>query len=293
MEMFTPEVVRLHLARILNSSSFSESVVLTRFLTFIVNETLEGRSHELKEYTIAIDALKKDVDFNPQIDAIVRIHACRLRRALKEYYYEHGAEEDMQILLRKGSYIPTFVKNISDRSGDLLSGQEARHPTMASNGSNAKHRNALAILPFDDISETKIHTTFVRGLDAYLSTYLTTNPKLCLVSNLSSAHLPERIKDIREAGLYLNASFIVTGCVQFDKHFRLHVLLNACETGEQLWGMTMAKKDIEMADLFLLQEELVNSIGTSLNRVVEEYCQGGETPLAMSINTDEVVALGG
>jgi TolB-like protein len=288
MEVLTPEIVRLHLARILNSPSFSVSVVLTRFLTFIVNETLEGRSHELKEYTIAIDALKKDVDFNPQIDAIVRIHACRLRRALKEFYYEHGAGEDVQILLRKGSYVPAFVKNHSDHPSD----HDTIHMTVTPKGSNAKHRNVLAILPFDDISETKIHTPFVRGLDVYLSTYLTTNPKLCLVSNLSSSHLPDRIKDVREAGIYLNASFILTGCVQFDKHLRVHVLLNACATGEQLWGMTIGRKDVEMTDLFLLQEEIVDSIGASLNGVVEQYCQADAARVFSSMNINEVATVG-
>lgn len=287
MELFTPEIVRLHLARILASPPFAESVVLSRFLTFIVNETLGGRSHELKEYTIAIEALKKDADFNPQIDAIVRIHACRLRRALKEYYYEHDTGDVMQILLRKGSYVPTFVPNTSDRPVDTA------HNTVhvATDGNGSKLRNVLAILPFEDVSETKIHTSFVKGLDVYLSTYLTMNPNLCLVSNLSSAHLPERIKDVREAGVYLNASFILTGCIQFDKHLRIHVLLNMCSTGEQLWGMTMGRKDVEMSDLFLLQEEIVNSIGASLDRVVEKYTHGNRNGVSLDMNSDNVAAV--
>src|SRR5688572_27587924 len=104
----TEETIREHLNRILQTRAFSDSVVLTNFLTFIVNETLTGHSHELKEYTIGTNALKRDVDFNPQIDSIVRIHAGRLRRALKEYYYENGRDEQIEIVVPKGTYVPQF-----------------------------------------------------------------------------------------------------------------------------------------------------------------------------------------
>ena len=69
---------------------------------------MEGKGDELKEYTIAVHALKKESDFNPQLDSIVRIHAGRLRRALKEYYYEEGSADQIIIHIPKGSYIPAF-----------------------------------------------------------------------------------------------------------------------------------------------------------------------------------------
>ena len=61
------EVVR-QLDRVLASANFVHSSVLAKFLRHIVHETLEGRGHELKEYTIGVAALKKEIDFNPQID---------------------------------------------------------------------------------------------------------------------------------------------------------------------------------------------------------------------------------
>lgn len=45
-------------------------------------ETLNGNEQSLKEYIIGVNVLKKDPDFNPQIDSIVRIHAGRLRKYL-------------------------------------------------------------------------------------------------------------------------------------------------------------------------------------------------------------------
>ena len=61
------------LNRILSSNLFSRSSVLSNFLKFIVEETLEGNTDGLKEYTIAVSALGKSPDFNPQTDAIIRI----------------------------------------------------------------------------------------------------------------------------------------------------------------------------------------------------------------------------
>src|SRR4030095_2034535 len=55
--------------------------------------------------------LRKESDFNPQVDSIVRIHAGRLRRALKEYYYEEGKDDPIMISIPKGSYAPNFKLN--------------------------------------------------------------------------------------------------------------------------------------------------------------------------------------
>src|SRR5690349_12673871 len=104
------EVVR-QLDRVLASSNFLHSSVLAKFLKHIVVETIEGRGHELKEYTIGVAALKKDADFNPQIDSIVRIHAGRLRRALREYYQTEGVSDPIAIGVPKGSYVPVFEIN--------------------------------------------------------------------------------------------------------------------------------------------------------------------------------------
>ncbi len=91
MEKFTHNRIIDQVNRILTSSQIYNSNVLTEFLKYIINETLEGRSGELKEYTIGVAALRREIDFNPQLDSIVRIHAGRLRRALNDYYHEEGS----------------------------------------------------------------------------------------------------------------------------------------------------------------------------------------------------------
>ena len=82
--------IKAHLKRIVSTPAFKSSRILSGFLEFVTEKTLAGKEDEIKEYSIGISVLSRNIDFNPQLDAIVRIHAGRLRRALKEYYYDIG-----------------------------------------------------------------------------------------------------------------------------------------------------------------------------------------------------------
>src|SRR5262245_58448102 len=66
--------------------SFACSKRLCRFLRYIVRETVEGRGAALKEYQIGVDVCERPPDFDPKLDAIVRVEAGRLRAKLKQYY---------------------------------------------------------------------------------------------------------------------------------------------------------------------------------------------------------------
>jgi len=103
--------IQQQLQRIFADQTFAVSDILKRFLSFIVAETLEGRSNQIKEYTIGVNVLNKPQSFNPSQDAIVRIHAGRLRRALHYYYNGAGATDAIRIEMPKGSYLPYFVSN--------------------------------------------------------------------------------------------------------------------------------------------------------------------------------------
>src|SRR4030095_12568052 len=90
---FSEVFINQQVDRIFTDPQFAGSDILRRFLSFVVSETLSGRAHTIKEYTIGVKVLDKPADFKPQQDAIVRIHAGRLRRALNNYYKKSGAEE--------------------------------------------------------------------------------------------------------------------------------------------------------------------------------------------------------
>ena len=113
--MTTAGQIRNQLDRILASSAFDGAERAKAFLTFVVTTALDGRSEEIKESVIAVEALARRTNFDPKTDPIVRVEAGRLRARLKSFYESQGANDAIVIGLPKGSYIPEFSER-SDRS---------------------------------------------------------------------------------------------------------------------------------------------------------------------------------
>lgn len=103
------ESERQALAAVLSSELFDRSKSLSRVLTYICQRHFEGQSSEIKEYSIAVEALGRPADFDQKKDAIVRVEMHRLRKRLREYYSGPGAENPVQIVLAEKGYVPEFV----------------------------------------------------------------------------------------------------------------------------------------------------------------------------------------
>src|SRR3954466_12847143 len=117
---FTPEAIQSQVLKIVQDPVLENATILKNFLKYIVDESLQGNSNILKEYTIAVNVLHKPPDFNTQENGIVRIHAARLRRMLDVYYKSHGIIDIIKISIPKGTYVPKFTRN----SGDHFSNNE-------------------------------------------------------------------------------------------------------------------------------------------------------------------------
>jgi tetratricopeptide (TPR) repeat protein len=100
--------IHSQLDRILDSAHLRGSLRLTRFLRFVVETALAGRPESIKAYTVAVEALGRGCDFDPQHDPIVRVEAGRLRQALAHYYGEDGHDDPLIIELPRGTYVPRF-----------------------------------------------------------------------------------------------------------------------------------------------------------------------------------------
>lgn len=128
----TEQEVRAALDRIAVSDAFRASPQLMAFLRYVVEATLRGSQDRIKGYTVAVEALGRGDDFNPQDDPIVRVEAMRLRRALQRYYANGGRDEAVQIVLPLGSYVPVFRRATSRiRAGCPENGGEAAPPAGA------------------------------------------------------------------------------------------------------------------------------------------------------------------
>jgi hypothetical protein len=116
--MQTPQEhdIRRQLTRIAASGRFKEAGRARRFLAFIVEEALTGNGAELKENIVGIKVFDRPADYDPRLDAIVRVEAGRLRTKLQEYYGQEGASDPVEITLPKGGYAPSFAWRTPSKS---------------------------------------------------------------------------------------------------------------------------------------------------------------------------------
>jgi len=98
--------VRAQVEQMTASTVFRNSPQLATFLWFIVEAQLRGKGERLKGYTIGVEVLRRNTNFDPQVDPIVRVEATRLRRALERYYAGPGAGDAIMISLPRGGYVP-------------------------------------------------------------------------------------------------------------------------------------------------------------------------------------------
>jgi tetratricopeptide (TPR) repeat protein len=96
------------------SEAFRGSPQLVAFLRYVVEAKLRGEHERIKGYTIAVEALGRTEDFDPQSDPIVRVEAIRLRRAITRYYASASRRDPVLIDLPLGSYVPVFRRCDAD-----------------------------------------------------------------------------------------------------------------------------------------------------------------------------------
>jgi len=109
----SPGSIHLELNKILASEGFVNSERLSRFLRFTVEETLQGRGEQLKEYFLGVEVFDRDPSYDPRTDPIVRVEAGRLRGKLATYYEKEGCDDPLVIEFKKGSYVPCFQRRES------------------------------------------------------------------------------------------------------------------------------------------------------------------------------------
>jgi hypothetical protein len=95
--------------RVVASRHFSKSPLLSKFLLYIVAETLEERSNEITEHQIGVRVFDRPSTYRTVEDNIVRNYARQLRRRLCEYFVDEGAADPLRIDIPLGGYIPVFI----------------------------------------------------------------------------------------------------------------------------------------------------------------------------------------
>jgi TolB-like protein len=274
--------IREQLGRILDSRQFQQSPRRQRFLQYIVDEALAGRSDRLKGYTIALEVFDRPETFDPNVDPIVRIEAARVRDKLREYYESEGQADLIRIDLPKGTYMP-FVEfrnlqhgaSVSPRSRwrqaiailaltFALGGLGAwlysdRHtPDATQSASAIPNVPTIAVLPFANLSGDHKQDYFSDGLTEDILTELSRSRDLRVLARNTSFQYKGKAVDVAKLGRDLNVRYVLEGSVQrHDDRLRVTAQLIDAETGTHIWA---DRYDRELADVFLVQDDIVNQI---------------------------------
>jgi hypothetical protein len=95
--------------RVVASRHFVRSALLSKFLLYIVAESLESRAESITEHAIGVRVFDRPARYRTVEDNIVRNYARQLRRRLADYFAEEGAAEPLHIDIPLGAYVPAFV----------------------------------------------------------------------------------------------------------------------------------------------------------------------------------------
>ncbi len=230
----TPQAVRAQLHLILSSEGFVRSHRMRRFLEFVVEEQLAGRSNELGEYGIAVSVFDRGEYFEPAFDPIVRNDARRLRAKLLEYY-KTAPPGSVLIEMPKGGYVPQFSR--------LTAPAEGRSDTS----------KRIAVFPFEVLSLAGDGHFHARALCISIAANLTSVDG---VETIGHDFVPPR--HVREAASELRLSHAILGTVVLSgERRRVVVDLVRISDGCQLWAQEF---DFSSGETLAYQSEIASTV---------------------------------
>ena len=102
--------VREQVERLVGSDLFRHSELQRRLLHYLAEKSLSGEADQLKEYTIAVDALGKPESYDPRRDSTVRLQSGKLRQKISEYYRTAGQSDPVVVDFPKGHFKLVFSR---------------------------------------------------------------------------------------------------------------------------------------------------------------------------------------
>ena len=242
-KVLSDQLIRSHLQHVLAHKEFHATDKMRDFLRFIVEESLAGRSRQLKGFTIATEVYGRGADFDAAHDPVVRIQAGRLRRAIERYYLVGGVHDPVRIRIPKGSYAPVFSP-----------APAAARDTGATRaaGSAGELWPTILVTPFKNITGQAELDYLCNGLAGELCAQL---------GDYSDFRVITYREDVNSARMDdLKARFVVCGTVHTDRStMKIAVQLVENENGEQLWSEKFSTP-ADSLNLIEFQENAARSI---------------------------------
>jgi TolB-like protein len=250
IQRYPSNEIKTQLTKILESETFQESEKLRDFLQFVVNETLEGRENHLKQYTIAVNAFDRGIEFDPQKDPIVRIQAGRLRQHLGRYYRTEGKNDTLLIEIPKGSYIPDF-SNMEKFSGNYIYKEKS-----SSNTPN------ITVFPFKNLSGVESNQYIADGFTEELIMTLSLFKHITIIR--ASRKRGNYSEERNNGSTAFKARFILDGSIRFKgSEIKIIVTLTDANNNEVIWGSEFFET-YELEKVIDIQETVAQNVAGSI-----------------------------
>jgi serine/threonine-protein kinase len=302
-DVIAPEEIRAELRTILATDAFRRSQHSSRLLQRLVEYALAGRADELKEYSLAVEALGRKPSFDPRIDPIVRVEVGRLRKKLKEYYENEERENSIRILLPLRRYAAEFRRPVVTEPTAPPTAAPSRANRMPQTkwllpflpvliviaaalvwerGPAAALRNpssnpaSIAVLPFSDLSRGSAQDPISDALTEELIEALSHVHGFRVVSRLGSSYFKGKSENVTEIGRRLGVKYILEGSVsRSDGHIRVIARLVNAADGYRAWSKTFVREfqkttPIEEQMARAIVDELRQQLGMSFQRPFSE-----------------------
>jgi serine/threonine-protein kinase len=280
-----PELVLEHLIAVLRSPEFADSPRLSRFLKYVVEQTIEGHAGHLKEYRVGVDVFDRPTDYDPKTDPVVRVEARQLRFRLAAYYSARGHRDEVVISIPKGGYGAHFERTAPveiplETVQPVVSLPPARSRgfwiglgalamavltgagVLAWRASGPAPQPSIAVLPFSNLGANPAYEYFSDGLTDEITEGLARLNTLRVIARGSAFQFKGKQVDIREAGRQLSVTSLLEGRVsrQGDR-VKIFVQLERVSDGSVIWSQTYERR---LADVFAVQTEVASRIASDL-----------------------------
>ncbi len=252
-------LVKEALEHICEDPLFVETTRMKRFLRYVVEEALAGRSKRLKGYSIGLEVFDKSDDFDPQMDTIVRVQAGQLRRRLELYYSGSGRDSSVRISIPKGAYSPVF--EIRQQTYEDGLNTEAEIAKLQ----NDDPRPSIMVTPLKDLTaEAMGRGSFADGLTAEIVNALVQFRSMRVVTYSVRASPFEKTQTLEASQKEKDVDFILSGNVRRNGDvFRVMINLIRSGANEYLFSRVF-DREYSPGKIFTLQEEIASNTAAAI-----------------------------
>jgi TolB-like protein len=246
------------LQRILESARFRRADNLQRLLRFIVTKSASGAKDNLKEYVIGMEVFGRPENFDPRIDAIVRVQVGRLRTKLEAYYRSEGRCSPLMIEIPRGSYTPLF------------------HSREMEADTHSMGVASIAVLPLFNLITNKETRYVADALTEEIIDRLSRSRGVRVTPWVSVLRFKQKACDLKQITRQLSVKYLMEGSIRrIGSTLRVKARLLDSESNF-LWCEQYEQPDV---DLYTAQEAISSAIVAELEGRIGlgHFCSIGDS----------------